>query len=651
MWWFARCCKKNMSLPIQKKSNGGWPSLASAEVFAPKVAQSVAGVQPLKVSDVRWRRIEITADMFRTIKENGEKPDYKHDASVLVQDTVDGNILDGEKLLDYVCDYTFMMGFKRGSGGNTSALQGEMPVSIMSRYGFLPLGIARASAFGEKDTLFVLIRDREDPLPARPYLRPDVYTRLCSLVSGYVDRTLCITLLWTESTVLGRVIDYLYHQIDLGDGIELENDAKEPLSIDVQAGETGPIMQARFWLREALNRQASDIHIEPLDGSGRVRLRVKGYLELLQDRVSVGDLTQMITWIKAQARMDISERRKPLDGSIRVICSDSGAPHIVDVRISTVPTIYGQKMVLRLLDPDMLKNLSRRGLAGTIWDEDLRIRFEKALVMRDGIVLVTGPTGSGKTTTLNVSLMHLLDSKIYGDTRNIVTIEDPVEYSIPGANQTQVNEQAGVTFARTLRSLLRQDPDIVLIGEIRDSETAQIAVQASLTGHLILATLHTNDSLGAVDRLRDLGVSPFLIGSTLRLVQAQRLVRKLCRNCGSNKLLSTEDLERKVDASRLSQFKATLLAEGTTVFEPSRCARCGFTGYDTRAAVMEMACSTPELVKGIEKEVSSRELAMIARKSSGFRPMLDNGIDMVCKGVTTLDEIETISLNLQMFEL
>lgn len=642
-----------MSLPNTKKSNGGWPGISSAEVFAPKAVQNSLGVQTIKVSDVRWRRVELTADMFRTVKETGEDPDYKHDATVLVQETTDGIILDGENLLLRVCDYTLMMGFKRGGGGggNVSALQGEMPVSIMSRYGFLPLGIARDAVFGGKDTLFVLIRDKEEPLPARPYLRPDVYTRLCSLVSGCVDRTLCITLLWTESTVLGRVIDFIYHQIDLGDGIELENDAKEPLSIDVQPGETGSIMQARYWLREALNRKASDIHIEPLDGSGRVRLRVKGFLEMLKDRVSISDLTQMITWIKAQARMDISERRRPLDGSIRITCSDSGSPHIVDVRISTVPTIYGQKMVLRLLDPDMLKSLSRRGLAGTIWDEDLRSRFEKALVMRDGIVLVTGPTGSGKTTTLNLSLMHLLDSKLYGDTRNIVTIEDPVEYSIPGANQTQVNEQAGVTFARTLRSLLRQDPDIVLIGEIRDSETAQIAVQASLTGHLILATLHTNDSLGSVDRLRDLGISPFLIGSTLRLVQAQRLVRKLCHNCGRNKLLSPEDLERKVDASRLTQFKATLLADGTTVYEPSRCARCGFTGYDTRIAVMEMACSTPELVKGIEKGVPSRDLAIIAHNSSGFRPMVENGVDMVCKGVTTLEEIETISLNLQTFEL
>ena len=185
--------------------------------------------------------------------------------------------------------------------------------------------------------------------------------------------------------------------------------------------------------------------------------------------------------------MDISERRKPLDGSVRISYTDSGTERLVDVRISTIPTAFGQKMVMRLLDPDRLKKLAGTGLKGTIWDDSLRRQFETALGMRDGIVLVTGPTGSGKTSTLNVALMHLLTT-VYKDTKNIATIEDPIEYTIPGANQTQINDAAGVTFAKMLRALLRQDPDIILVGEIRDPETAQIAVQAALTGHLILAT-------------------------------------------------------------------------------------------------------------------------------------------------------------------
>jgi len=346
-----------------------------------------------------------------------------------------------------------------------------------------------------------------------------------------------------------------------------------PLSVDVQPGESGVIMQARAWFREALNRGASDIHIEPMDnGIGRIRLRVNGILEILQRRIPVSDLVQIVTWVKAQSRMDISERRKPLDGSVRISYMDSGVERLVDVRISTIPTAFGQKMVMRLLDPGRLKKLAKAGLAGTIWDDHLRRQFQTALGMRDGIVLVTGPTGSGKTSTLNVALMHLLSDGVFGDKKNIATIEDPIEYTIPGANQTQINDAAGVTFAKMLRALLRQDPDIILVGEIRDPETAQIAVQAALTGHLILATLHTNDALGAIDRLKDLGISPFLIGSTLRMTQAQRLVRRLCRHCGSKLRLEGEDLERKVSASRLAEFAPRMLEPGATVFEPSKCA-------------------------------------------------------------------------------
>ncbi|MDO4366587.1 MAG: GspE/PulE family protein, partial [bacterium] len=366
-------------------------------------------------------------------------------------------------------------------------------------------------------------------------------------------------------------------------------------------------------------------------------------LEVLQRHIPLGDLVQIVTWVKAQSRMDISERRKPLDGSVRISYMDSGVERLVDVRISTIPTAFGQKMVMRLLDPGRLRKLAKAGLAGTIWDSSLRHQFETALGMRDGIVLVTGPTGSGKTSTLNVALMHLLSDAVFGDKKNIATIEDPIEYTIPGANQTQINDAAGVTFAKMLRALLRQDPDIILVGEIRDPETAQIAVQAALTGHLILATLHTNDALGAIDRLKDLGISPFLIGSTLRMTQAQRLVRRLCRHCGASRQLVGEELGRKIAASRLACYGARLLDDGATVYEPSKCAYCNWSGFDGRVAVMEMVPSSPELVKAIEKDMSSRQLVEVAMKN-GYRTMLQNGVEMIRAGLTSIAEMESISL-------
>ena len=541
----------------------------------------------------------------------------------------------GDDLLGAVVDYGFMMDFSKA---------GDAAVAVMRRCGFIPLGIAADAADGNADTLYVLINEHNAALPATPYMPTDIYRNMTAVLAEKLSCAISVRLVRVESSVVNRVIDFIYYRIEIHDNIIDEAELSEPLSVDVQPGEMGVIMQARAWFREALNRGASDIHIEPMDnGVGRIRLRVNGILEILQRRIPVSDLVQIVTWVKAQSRMDISERRKPLDGSVRISYTDSGVERLVDVRISTIPTAFGQKMVMRLLDPGRLKRLARAGLAGTIWDDSLRRQFETALGMRDGIVLVTGPTGSGKTSTLNVALMHLLSDNVFGDTKNIATIEDPIEYSIPGANQTQINEAAGVTFAKMLRALLRQDPDIILVGEIRDPETAQIAVQAALTGHLILATLHTNDALGAIDRLKDLGISPFLIGSTLRMTQAQRLVRKLCSRCGKDHRLLGEDLERKISASRLACYGDRMLDADATVYEPSKCAYCNWSGFDGRIAVMEMVPSSPALVKSIEKDLSSRQLIDVAM-GNGYRPMLQNGVEMIRAGLTSIAELETISL-------
>ena len=590
------------------------------------VKTEINGLGAFRITKVKVMDGAINAEMFNQVdlkQAHPKRPVVSPDAN-------------GDELLKTVVDYDFMAGFKR---------EGSEAVSVMNRCGFIPLGIAADGADGNVDTIYVLINEQKASLPATPYMPNDIYLKMTAVLAEKESRELAVRLVRVESSVVNRVIDFIYYNIDIDpDRTIVEDEVVKPLSVDVQPGETGVIMQARAWFREALNRGASDIHIEPMDnGVGRIRLRVNGILEILQRRIPTVDLVQIVTWVKAQSHMDISERRKPLDGSVRLSYTDSGVERLVDTRISTIPTAFGQKMVMRLLDPGRLNKLARAGLAGTIWDDSLRRQFETALGTRDGIVLVTGPTGSGKTSTLNVALMHLLSDNVFGDTKNIATIEDPIEYTIPGANQTQINDAAGVTFAKMLRALLRQDPDIILVGEIRDPETAQIAVQAALTGHLILATLHTNDALGAIDRLKDLGISPFLIGSTLRMTQAQRLVRRLCRHCGSKNRLLGEDLERKVAASRLACYGDRLLDPAATVYEPSKCAYCNWSGFDGRVAVMEMVPSSQPLVKAIEKNMSSRQIIEVAEEN-GYRPMLRNGVEMIRSGLTSIAEMESISL-------
>ena len=595
-----------------------------------EVKTEINGLGAFRITKVKVMDGAINAEMFNRVdlkKERPKRPIAPDDAN-------------GDKLLEAVVDYEFMMSFNKADGGATV----NEAVSVMTRSGFIPLGIAADGVNDDVGTLFVLINEQNAALAATPYMPTDIYRNLTAVLAEKLSRAIPVKLVRVNSSVVNRVIDFIYYRIDIHDNSIDEAEVAKPLSVDVQPGEIGVIMQARAWFREALNRSASDIHIEPMDnGTGRIRLRVNGILEILQRRIPLADLVQIVTWVKAQSRMDISERRKPLDGSVRISYTDSGVERLVDVRISTIPTAFGQKMVMRLLDPDRLQKLAKAGLAGTIWDNSLRRQFEAALGMRDGIVLVTGPTGSGKTSTLNVALMHLL-RHVYKDMKNIATIEDPIEYTIPGANQTQINDAAGVTFAKMLRALLRQDPDIILVGEIRDPETAQIAVQAALTGHLILATLHTNDALGAIDRLKDLGISPFLIGSTLRMTQAQRLVRKLCSHCGKNVRLTGGELKRKVDSSHLKCFGERLLDDEATVYEPSKCAFCNWSGFDGRIAVMEMVPSSPELVKAIEQNLSSRQL-MSAAMEGGFHPMLQNGVEMIRAGITSIAEMESISLS------
>jgi type IV pilus assembly protein PilB len=375
-----------------------------------------------------------------------------------------------------------------------------------------------------------------------------------------------------------------------------------------------------YLISEAIRRKASDIHIEPGENDFRIRFRIDGSLIEFQDALIQNshkiNFKGIINRLKIMADLDIAEKRIPQDGRIQV----EGGGKIIDIRVSTLPTVYGEKVVLRLLDKSNLQlNLHQLG-----FDEDELFLFRKAIESPYGIVLVTGPTGSGKTTTLYAALNYLNQPDV-----NIVTIEDPVEYHLDGINQAQVHEEIHFTFSNALRSFLRQDPDIIMVGEIRDSDTAEIAIRASLTGHLVLSTLHTNDAPTTVARLLDMGVEPFLLGSSLQLIVAQRLVRKICEHCKEESSPSDEEI-------RKAEMFGIELPE--RVFTGTGCAKCNHTGYTGRTAIFELLPVDEEVRELIQKGVMGGRLRRYMHKK-GLPTLVESGLRKVREGITTLDEL------------
>ncbi|MCD6220810.1 type II/IV secretion system protein [bacterium] len=368
---------------------------------------------------------------------------------------------------------------------------------------------------------------------------------------------------------------------------------------------------------EALRRRASDIHLEPLEKKFRVRFRIDGVLyEIVSPPKRIEKA--VIARIKLMAKMNLAEKRLPQDG--RIMLDISGRP--IDFRVSTLPGIYGESVVLRILDKtSMLKSLEDLGFL----EYDLK-RWNDLLRYSGGIILVTGPTGSGKTTTLYASLQ-----KLNTIDRKLMTVEDPVEYQIPGINQTPVNAEIGLTFANVLRAFLRQSPDVVLVGEIRDKETADIALRAALTGHLVFSTLHTNDAPSAITRLIDMGMPPFLIASSVQGVQAQRLVRVLCPHC-KEKIEPDEKLRKKL---RIKE------GEKVNVCRPKGCNDCNFTGFHGRIAIFEIFIMNDELRELTLRRVDAATLRQAARRA-GMRTMYEDGIEKVKMGITTLEEVESV---------
>jgi general secretion pathway protein E len=384
-------------------------------------------------------------------------------------------------------------------------------------------------------------------------------------------------------------------------------------------GDDGPAVQAvNQLLIAALNAQASDIHLEPYEKNCTARFRIDGQLRDVPR--PLGELTEhfaaIVARLKVMARLDLAERRLPQDGRISVQI----AGRAVDVRLSTLPCAFGERVVLRLLDQSSARlDLTSLGLPA-----DVHATLKGLLSAPNGIVLVTGPTGSGKTTTLYGALAEIAQR-----TRNIMTVEDPIEYAIPGIAQTAVNPGIGLTFARALRAMLRQDPDVMLVGEIRDAETAQIAVQASLTGHLVLATLHTNDAAGAVTRLVEMGVEPYLLASSLRGVIAQRLVRTLCKFCKKEEETAPQVLAR-LQAIGSEHIGSTYRAMG--------CPKCEGVGYRGRTGVYECLVVDGKVRAEIHAGANHAALTSAAH-AQGMRTLERDGLRWLASGDTSIEEV------------
>ncbi len=406
------------------------------------------------------------------------------------------------------------------------------------------------------------------------------------------------------------------------DDVEVLEDLEEisAESLEKQGGEAPVIKLVNVVLMSAIQKGASDIHIEPYEKEFRVRYRVDGILyNIMAPPMKMRDA--ITSRIKIMAKLDIAEKRLPQDGRIKIRFADNGNSKDIDFRVSCLPTLFGEKIVMRLLDKDKLMlDMTKLG-----FESESLARFEVAISKPWGMVLVTGPTGSGKTNTLYSSL-----AKINTPETNIMTAEDPVEFNLPGINQVQVRENIGLNFAAALRSFLRQDPNIILVGEIRDFETAEIAVKASLTGHLVLSTLHTNDAPSTINRLMNMGIEPFLVASSVNLICAQRLVRRICANC---------KVDHPMPAPALAQ--AGLSADDAKTVVPKKgsgCDKCNNTGYKGRVGLYEVMEVTDELrelilvgASGLELRRKAIEEGMLTLRMSGLRKVKD--------GLTTIEEV------------
>ncbi len=434
-------------------------------------------------------------------------------------------------------------------------------------------------------------------------------------------------ILTTESFV-ESVIDRLYSpQLDIlkdvfeetdTDSLEVLQEEEQELTFGEDLAHEAPVIRlVNYIIADALGKRASDIHMEPYERRFRIRFRIDGVLYDQMD-VPLRLKDAVVARVKIMSSLDIMERRVPQDGRIKVRVKGKE----VDLRVSTVPTVFGEKVVMRLLEKSGLAfDLTQLG-----FDEDQLKVFVEATERPYGMVLITGPTGSGKTTTLYSALLRLNSSEV-----NIMTAEDPVEYNFEGINQVQIREEVGLTFASALRAFLRQDPDIILVGEIRDMETADIAIKAALTGHLVFSTLHTNDAPSTVTRLVDMGVEPFLVASSLNLVVAQRLVRKVCPSC-----------RREYDPPLSLLERLGLDGDGGVFYKGEGCPACNETGYKGRMALYEVMPISKEIRALVVERVTADRIRSVALEE-GMKTLREVGIEKAREGITTLEEVMRVT--------
>ena len=470
------------------------------------------------------------------------------------------------------------------------------------RYQALPIGF-------EGDRMIVAMSDPNDILAI-----DDI-----RLITGYEIKPVCVSASELKAAIEQYSRDTTTREVE-EDEEEEEGVSPTPTEEEETVSVGKPAVQlANMIMTQALHDRASDIHIEPQEKSMRVRFRIDGVLhETMTPPYRL--FPPLVSRIKVMAKMDIANRRIPQDGRTALKIDRK----VIDFRVASLPTAHGEKLTLRLLDSSAsLITLPELGFPET----QLKL-IRKMINTPHGCVLVTGPTGSGKTTTLYAALSELNQVE-----KHIITVEDPIEYRLAGINQVQVNPRAGLTFATGLRSILRSDPDIVMIGEIRDRETAQIAVESALTGHLVLSTLHTNDSAGAMSRLNEMGVESYLTASSVIAVLAQRLVRRLCNQCREEYTISRDELLSTVPDFPLSKDEGKI-----TLFKPVGCLRCSKTGYKGRQGVYELLIVSEKIKKLTLKHSSSAEIADAA-VSEGMVSLRMDGLYKVKKGLTSLEEV------------